>query len=84
MRINTPMTEAPMKLIRTSVFDIRQDQMAAIAGTSQATVSRWESGELEPDRNQMVAIRAAALARDLPWQDEYFFNAAAIPQERAA
>lgn len=78
------MTTAPMFLIRKTVFDISQEQMAVITDTSQATISRWESGELEPDRKQMDAIRAAALARDLPWKDEYFFNADAIPQERAA
>jgi DNA-binding transcriptional regulator YiaG len=78
------MTTAPMKLIRKTILDISQEQMAEITNASQATVSRWETGELEPDRKQMDLIRAAALARDIPWKDEYFFNAAAIPQERAA
>lgn len=81
------MTDAPMKLIRTVVLDISQGQMAEITDTSQATVSRWERGELEPDRKQMDAIRAAAVARELAWSDEWFFDASTIPaksQEAAA
>ena len=62
--------------------------MAAIAETSQGTVSRWERGELEPDRKQMTLIRDAAVQRNIDWQDEWFFVAAdgvdEMPEENAA
>lgn len=47
--------------------------MAAIAATSQATVSRWEKGELFPDLAQMERIRTAALTMGAPWSDGLFF-----------
>lgn len=78
------MTDTPMFLIRKHIFGIRQDEMAAITGASQATVSRWESGELEPDRRQMDAIRAEAAGRRLKWRDDWFFDAAKIPQRARA
>jgi len=78
------MTEASLYLIRKTVFNIPQDEMASIAGVSQATVSRWESGELEPDRKQMDAIRAEAVKRKIKWRDDWFFDAAKIPQQASA
>lgn len=78
------MTDTPMYLIRKTILNLSQGQMAELTDTSQATVSRWESGELEPDRKQMDIIRGAVLARDLPWHDEWFFNAEAILESRAA
>ncbi|MEN6306015.1 MAG: helix-turn-helix domain-containing protein [Armatimonadia bacterium] len=68
-----------MKLIRKVVLGISQAEMASLTETTQATVSRWEKGELEPDRQQMGAIRAAAAARGIEWRDEWFFDAASIP-----
>ncbi|MDR6953819.1 putative transcriptional regulator [Ancylobacter sp. 3268] len=64
-----------MLLIRKSVLDVSQAALAAIAGTSQATVSRWEKGDLHPDRSQMALIRAEALKRGLQWNDAWFFEA---------
>ncbi len=74
------MSDAALKLIRTTIFKIRQDEMAGIADTSQATVSRWEKGDLVPDLQQMSAIRAEARSRGIKWKDDWFFNATAIPQ----
>lgn len=73
-----------MRTIRLHIFKIGQAEMAGIAGVSQATVSRWETGELEPGREQMAAIRAAAAERTSIWRDEWFFDASSIPQEGAA
>ena len=82
MRINDRMIDTPMKIIRLAVLDISQGQMAKIANTTQATVSRWEAGVLEPDRLQMEAIRAAALERGIDWQDNWFFDAKNIPAQK--
>lgn len=62
-----------MRHIRTSVFKLKQSEFAEIADTTQATVSRWEAGELEPDRVQLAKIRVEAEKRQLPWNDEWFF-----------
>lgn len=51
--------------------------MAAIAAVSQGTVSKWENGEANPNRDEMSRIRDAAIDRGLPWQDSWFFEAPA-------
>jgi DNA-binding transcriptional regulator YiaG len=53
---------------------ISQAELAAIADTSQPTVSRWEAGDLEPDRRQLGLIRRAVLKRGLQWDDSWFFE----------
>lgn len=70
--------------IRTNVLKITQAQMAAISGASQATVSRWESGDLEPDRRQLAAIRAEVKKLALPWDDRWFFEIPTPTDARAA
>jgi transcriptional regulator with XRE-family HTH domain len=65
----------PITHIRKSVFGLTQAAFAEVAGTTQATVSRWEAGEFEPDRDDLARIRSAALERDLPWDDRWFFEA---------
>ena len=71
----------PIAHIRQEVLKVPQSALAAIAKTTQATVSRWETGELEPDREQMDRIRQAAFERGLPWDDRWFFE---TPAEQAA
>lgn len=73
---------APLKFIRKSVLCLTQAEMATITGTSQSVISRWESGELEPDRQQMKAIRETAIAQGKTWNDEWFFDAASVPAAR--
>lgn len=48
--------------------------MAVIAEVSQGTVSKWENGELNPNMDEMARIRSIAIARDLEWDDSWFFE----------
>ena len=64
----------PMKHIREAVLKVTQSEMARITGASQGTVSRWDSGSLEPDRAQLTAIRDAALASGVEWNDAWLFE----------
>jgi len=63
-----------MLYIRKHIFGVTQDAFAEIAGTTQASVSRWESGMLHPDRGEMARIRAAARQANIPWSDRWFFE----------
>lgn len=56
--------------------------MAAIAGTTQATVSRWECGELKPDIEQLSRIRSEAMSRGIEWDDGWLFRPAEVVPER--
>ncbi|MDE2099584.1 MAG: helix-turn-helix domain-containing protein [Patescibacteria group bacterium] len=70
-----------MAHIRQTVFGgISQAAFGDIAGTTQTTVSRWESGLLEPDRKQMELIRTAAVSSGKEWDDSWFFE---IPEQAA-
>jgi transcriptional regulator with XRE-family HTH domain len=65
-----------MRRIRCEVFRITQQQMAAIAGVEQATVSRWETGVNEPSLRHLKRIRTEARRRKLQWDDDLLFAAA--------
>lgn len=65
----------PIEYIRRNVLGLTQGAFASVAGTSQATVSRWESGELEPSRSEMERIRQEAISRGIDWRDDWFFTA---------
>lgn len=71
----------PIEHIRKNILGITQGALAAITGVTQATVSRWEAGELEPGRGEMERIRATARARGLAWDDRWFFE---VPRSEAA
>jgi DNA-binding transcriptional regulator YiaG len=66
--------QPPIQHIRQNVFAVSQAVFAEIAGTTQATVSRWENGEFEPGREHMQRIRNAAKAQAKPWDDRWFFE----------
>lgn len=72
---------APLKVIRKNILNLTQAEMAALTGAAQATVSRWETGELEPDRAHLAKIRAEAAKRGIEWSDTWFFE---VPAEDAA
>ncbi len=63
--------------IRKNVLKMSQLELAVLAGTTQATVSRWERGELEPGLTEMARIRDGAHAKGIAWDDRWFFEAPA-------
>lgn len=67
----------PMARIRKHVLKMSQAQLAAVAGVTQPTVSRWETGELSPSLNEARQIRELAKARGLAWNDSWLFETAA-------
>ncbi|GAA4108635.1 helix-turn-helix domain-containing protein [Aminobacter aganoensis] len=70
--------------IRKTVFRLSQAEFAAIAGVTQATVSRWEKGG-SPTLEEMQRIRDAAAERRIKWSDKLFFEPApSTKPERAA
>jgi transcriptional regulator with XRE-family HTH domain len=62
------------KRIRIDLFHLQQSELAAIAGVSQATVSRWETGELTPGYEELKRIREEAVRRGIAWDDALFFE----------
>lgn len=71
----------PIVYIRKQVFGVNQAALADIAGVSQGTVSKWESGELAPDQSEMSRIRQEAMARGVAWDDRWFFEAPPVAAE---
>lgn len=63
-----------LRRIRCKVFKVTQADMAEIAGTRQATVSRWETNKLKPSLAQLTRIRSEAHRRGLEWNDSWFFE----------
>lgn len=72
----------PMLRIRKEVLGLTQAEMAALTGVQQATVSRWEKGGLEPNREQMERIRSSAQSQGKNWDDSWFFDAPAQEKPR--
>ncbi len=62
-----------IRFIRKTVFKVTQAEFAALAGVTQASVSRWENG-VAPTADEMKAIRSAAFSRGIPWDDAWFFE----------
>jgi len=74
--------------IRTEILHLTQVEMAEITGVRQATVSRWESGELVPTTQNWAAIRDAV--KELPknprtpkWSDAWVLETT-VPNEAVA
>lgn len=64
----------PIAHIRQNIFKLPQSEFAEIAGVKQPTVSRWENGEFEPNRDELGRIRDAARERGFVWNDAWFFD----------
>jgi transcriptional regulator with XRE-family HTH domain len=75
-RINCSVMK-PIEHIRKSLFEVSQTAFAEIAGTTQASVSRWEQGAQEPSQSEMERIRSEAVLRGIDWDDRFFFEAPA-------
>lgn len=75
---------SPLLHIRRDVLKVSQSEMGEIAGASQATVSRWEAGTLEPDRTQLARIRGEVKRRKLRWKDAWLFEAYTPVHENGA
>lgn len=65
----------PIRHIRKQVLRQTQVEFAAVAGVSQATVSKWESGKCSPARDELKRIRSEAISRGIEWDDGWLFDA---------
>lgn len=84
MRLRILCVMGPIEHIRKVVLRLSQAELAAIAETTQATVSRWEAGQLEPSRVELARIRNEVKARELPWDDCWFFEAPVVAEPAEA
>lgn len=55
------------------LLSLSQAALGAVGGTTQATVSRWEKGELQPDREQIAKIIIYAKSIGVEITPEDFF-----------
>ena len=60
--------------IRRHVFDLTQDEFAALIDVPQSVVSRWERDHMQPRLRVLKRIRAEAKRRGLAWDDRWFFE----------
>lgn len=81
MRMRIYARMSPIVHIRKNVLRMKQAEFGALAGVGQGVVSRWERGELEPDRDKLEAIRNEIIRRELKWDDAWFFDAPAQAAE---
>lgn len=63
-----------MHTIRKEILKLSQKEMADLTGVAQTTVSRWETGVLAPNRDEMIRIRQAAKDKGASWSDTLFFE----------
>ncbi|MGX9120300.1 helix-turn-helix domain-containing protein [Mesorhizobium sp. BHbsci] len=71
-----------IRYIRREIFKATQAEFAALAGVTQASVSRWETGGA-PTLDEMQAIRKAAADRQIEWNDAWFFEPAPSSEQAA-
>ncbi|MEJ0012830.1 MAG: helix-turn-helix transcriptional regulator [Bauldia sp.] len=67
---------SPIRDIRQHVLQLTQKELADLTGVKQPTVSRWESGLLQPSHNALRRIRAEAIRRRQSWDDAWLFDGA--------
>jgi transcriptional regulator with XRE-family HTH domain len=60
--------------VRKQVLGLNQAELAALTGVSQATVSRWERGGLQPSLRELTIMRDEAKRRGKRWNDTWFFE----------
>ena len=64
----------PLQHIRKNVFQLAQVEFAVALEVNQSTISRWERGESEPSRQEMLGIKKLAQARNIEWDDQWFWK----------
>lgn len=69
----------PTRHIRVNVLKMTQQELAARLGTTQATVSRWESDGQFP-RDPQRRVREMILKTGKEWDDRWFFE---VPEQAA-
>lgn len=67
----------PILHVRKVKLAMSQAELAAVAGVSQGTVSKWESGSGSPSRDELARIREEAISKGIDWDDRWFFEAPA-------
>ena len=63
-----------LRVIRKTIFQVPQKDMAALIGCAQSTLSRWERNERQPALDDMARIREAAAEKNIKWDDRWFFE----------
>ena len=71
---DVPPPMKPIEHIRKRLFHVSQATFGEIAGTTQASVSRWEQGSQEPSQSELERIRNEAVLRGINWDDRWFFE----------
>jgi transcriptional regulator with XRE-family HTH domain len=67
----------PILHVRKVRLGLSQAEFGAIAGVSQGTVSKWESGGGSPSRDELARVRNFAIEKGVAWDDSWFFDAPA-------
>jgi transcriptional regulator with XRE-family HTH domain len=68
------------RYIREHVFGIpTQAEFARLLNYTQATISRFETGEIVAGRDFQERVRALARERKVRWNDRWFFE---VPKHR--
>lgn len=65
--------------IRKKVLGLSQMAVAELTGVTQATVSRWEKGELSPNLRELGILRDVARTKGVEWDDSWFFEPPLTP-----
>lgn len=64
----------PLRQIRKHVLGLNVQEMAAVVGVSQGTISKWENDQHGPSLDHLMLIRAHAARRGIDWSDGWFFG----------
>ncbi len=60
-----------IEFVRRRLLGLTQVDFARLTKVAQATVSRWESGELAPTLSAVTLAKAAVLDRGFSWNDAW-------------
>ncbi|MDP3405067.1 MAG: helix-turn-helix transcriptional regulator [Brevundimonas sp.] len=67
-------SDSPLRWVRKTVFNVTQDDLAAIGGVSRPRVSRYENGAGDPPFDFMAKVRAEAKRLGKPFSADWFFE----------